>query len=278
MLSVISCVVFLFLFHFYIQEASLHLCKHWPKRPYFVTVSEVFVWGRAPGMLWGLALGNLNSAGSTRCVKTKQPNKQNDPTCKTHPKFLTVSGWDVSVGTRLDVILLQRVQLLHSWVILIKDLSGLLTFRHCAGADIRCHAAAGGVGRVVTGMDLDLVAGEVAQVGDDGGFLGMDSDHSLCAFKGLPVLIHWDVCALRRAWGSGEKGVRSVGDAHHSASLPRASRQGKFKVIKFTFLCFSGCSRNCWVDRLKIKLSTPDKFKKTHNWAKCKTIWWCMRL
>lgn len=51
MLSVISCVVFLFLFHFYIQEASLHLCKHWPKRPYFVTVSEVFVWGRAPGML-----------------------------------------------------------------------------------------------------------------------------------------------------------------------------------------------------------------------------------
>lgn len=153
-----------------------------------------------------------------------KPNKQKDPTCKTRPKFLTVSGWDVSVGTRLDVILLQRVRLLHFWVILIKDLSGLLTFRHCAGADIRRHAAAGGVGRVVTGMDLDLVAGEVAQVGDDGGFLGVDSDHSLCAFKGLPVLVHWDVCALRRAWGSGEEVVRSVGDAHHSASLPRASR------------------------------------------------------
>lgn len=98
---------------------------------------------------------------------------------------------------------------------------------------------------MVAGMDLDLVAGEVAQVGDDGGFLGVDSDHSLCAFKGLPVLVHWDVCALRRARGSGEEGVRSVGDEHHRASLPRASRKGKFEVIKFMFLCVSVCSRNC---------------------------------
>lgn len=41
------------------------------------------------------------------------------------------------------------------------------TLRHGAGADVRCHAAAGRVRGVVAGVDLDLVAGEVSQVGDD---------------------------------------------------------------------------------------------------------------
>lgn len=71
-----------------------------------------------------------------------------------------------------------------------------ITFRHGAGADIRCHAAAGGVGGMVAGVDLDLVAGEVAQVGDNGGLLGVDCDHSFCAFKGLLVLVPGDACAM----------------------------------------------------------------------------------
>ncbi|TNN58057.1 hypothetical protein EYF80_031729 [Liparis tanakae] len=80
----------------------------------------------------------------------------------------------------------------------------LLTFRHCAGADIRGHAAAERVGRVVAGVDLDLVAGEVAQGGDDRGLLGMDVDHDLCALKVLLVL--GDLCAVGRAGGGGEEG------------------------------------------------------------------------
>lgn len=66
-------------------------------------------------------------------------------------------------------------------------------------------------------MDLNLVAGEVAQVGDDSGLLGVDGDHSLCAFKGFLVL--GDACAVGRAGGGGEEGVCSVGNAHHRASL-----------------------------------------------------------
>lgn len=73
-------------------------------------------------------------------------------------------------------------------------------------------------------MDLDLVAGEVAQVGDDGGLLGVDGDHGLCAFEGLLVLILGDACAVGRARSCGEERVRSVGDAHHGAALSRASR------------------------------------------------------
>lgn len=43
-----------------------------------------------------------------------------------------------------------------------------LTFGHGAGVDKRGQAAALGFGGVVAGMDLDLVAGEVLQAGDDG--------------------------------------------------------------------------------------------------------------
>lgn len=68
-------------------------------------------------------------------------------------------------------------------------------------------------------MDLNLVAGEVAQVGDDSGLLGVDGDHALGAFKGFLVLVLGDARALGRAGGGGEEGVRSVGDAHHRASL-----------------------------------------------------------
>lgn len=83
-------------------------------------------------------------------------------------------------------------------------------------------------------MDLNLVAGEMAQVGDDSGLFGVDSDHTLGAFKCFLVLILWDVCAHRWAWGGGVEGVRSVGDAHHRASLSRASKQDKAILKCFT--------------------------------------------
>lgn len=79
-------------------------------------------------------------------------------------------------------------------------------------------------------MDLDLVAGEVSQVGDDGGLFGVDRDHGLGAFEGFLVLAVGDVGALRRAGGGGVEQVRSVSDAHHAAALSRASgaREDKF--------------------------------------------------
>lgn len=71
---------------------------------------------------------------------------------------------------------------------------------------------------MVAGVNLDLVAGEVAQIGDDSGLLRGHSDHCLGAFKGLLILVR-DVCAHRRARGGCEESVRPVGDAHHGASL-----------------------------------------------------------
>lgn len=64
-------------------------------------------------------------------------------------------------------------------------------------------------------MDFNLVAGEVAQPGDDSGLLGLNHDNCLCAFKRLLILIVRDACAMRWAWCSGEEGVCSVGYAHH---------------------------------------------------------------
>lgn len=90
----------------------------------------------------------------------------------------------------------------------------LFTFGHRAGADVRRHAAAARVGRVVAGVDLDLVAGEVAQVGDDGGLLGEHGDHSLAALKSLLVLVLGAVRALGQAGRGGGERVCSVGDAH----------------------------------------------------------------
>lgn len=101
------------------------------------------------------------------------------------------------------------------------------TFRHGAGADVRRHAAAAGFGQVVAGVDLDLVAGEVTQVGDDGGLLGVDRDHGLCALEGFLILVVRDTCAVRWAGSSGEEGVCSVGDTHHRAPLSRTSWQGR---------------------------------------------------
>ena len=46
------------------------------------------------------------------------------------------------------------------------------TLWHGARADVGGHAAAQGIRGVVAGQDLDLVAGEVVQVGDHGGLLG----------------------------------------------------------------------------------------------------------
>lgn len=83
---------------------------------------------------------------------------------------------------------------------------------------------------MVACVDLNLVAGEVAQVGDDSGLLGVDCDHNLCAFKGLLIVILWDACAMRWARGGGEEGVCLVGDTHHRASLSRASRQGEARL------------------------------------------------
>lgn len=47
-----------------------------------------------------------------------------------------------------------------------------LTFWHCSSTDISRHAAAFEVTWMVAGHDLNLIAGEVVQVGDDCGFLG----------------------------------------------------------------------------------------------------------
>lgn len=101
--------------------------------------------------------------------------------------------------------------------------TSICTFGQGAGADISCHAAAGRVSRVIAGVDLDLVAGEVAQVGDDRWLLGEDSDHRLSALKGFLALLVWDVCAL---WWTGGRGLDkqcSVGDPHHSTSLSSVS-------------------------------------------------------
>lgn len=102
-----------------------------------------------------------------------------------------------------------------------------LTFRHGAGADICCHAAAGRLAGVVAGVDLDLVAGKVAQVGDDRGLLGQHRHHRLGALEGLLALVVWNTSAVRRAGGGGEEGKRSVGDAHHGAPLSGTSGQGQ---------------------------------------------------
>lgn len=109
----------------------------------------------------------------------------------------------------------------------------LLTLRHRAGADVRRHAAAERVLLVVAGVHLNLVAGEVAQVGDDGGLLGvgLDVDRDPCDFKGVLVLRH--ACAVRRAWGGGEEGECPVGNAHRRAALSRASKtKASFKSRK----------------------------------------------
>lgn len=87
---------------------------------------------------------------------------------------------------------------------------------------------------MITSMDLNLIAGEVAQVGNDGGLLGVDSDHSLRAFKGLLILVLWDACAVRWARCGREEGVCSVRNAHHRASLSRASRQREAGLKGFT--------------------------------------------
>lgn len=94
----------------------------------------------------------------------------------------------------------------------------ILTFRQRAGADVRRHAAAAGVSGVIAGVDLDLVAGEVAEAGDDSGFLGVNHDHRLFALKGL---ITFGV--IRAVWGaerSGEEGPRLVGHVRNGAPLP----------------------------------------------------------
>lgn len=44
----------------------------------------------------------------------------------------------------------------------------VLTLGHCSGTDVSSHAAAFEVCRMVAGHDLDLIAGKVVKVGDDG--------------------------------------------------------------------------------------------------------------
>lgn len=79
-------------------------------------------------------------------------------------------------------------------------------------------------------MNFDLVACEVAQVGDDGGLLGVDGDDRLCAFQRFPVL--GGACAVGRAGGGGEEGEGSVGDANRRPPMSGASKQGKSKCTR----------------------------------------------
>lgn len=76
---------------------------------------------------------------------------------------------------------------------------------------------------MVAGVDLDLVAGEVAQVRDERGLLGQHRHHRLCAFEGLLAVVVRDT----GAGGGGEEGLRSVGDAQHGAPLSGTSGQGQ---------------------------------------------------
>lgn len=76
-------------------------------------------------------------------------------------------------------------------------------------------------------MDLDLVAGEVAQIGDDGGLLGEHRHHRLGALEGLLILVVRGARAVWRAGGCGEEGLCSVGEAHHGAPLSGSSGHGK---------------------------------------------------
>lgn len=94
----------------------------------------------------------------------------------------------------------------------------ILTFGQSAGADVRRHAAAAGLSGVVAGVDLDLVAGEVAEARDNRGFLGVNHDHRLFALKGL--ITFWVIRALWGAERSGEQGPRLVGHACNGAPLP----------------------------------------------------------
>lgn len=71
---------------------------------------------------------------------------------------------------------------------------------------------------MVAGVDLDLIAREVSQVGNDGGFLCVDDDHGLGVFLTL-ILIVGDGRGPWWAGGGGEEGQRPVGDAHYSAPL-----------------------------------------------------------
>lgn len=87
---------------------------------------------------------------------------------------------------------------------------------------------------MVAGLDLDLVAGEVAQVGNDSGLLGVDGDHGLGAFQGFLVPVVGDARAPGWAGGGGEEGKRSVGDTHHGAPLSQASRRGKESLKCYT--------------------------------------------
>ena len=86
---------------------------------------------------------------------------------------------------------------------------------------------------MVAGVDLDLVAGEVAQVGDDGILLSVDSDNSLGAFKGFLILAVRDPRTPGRAGGRREEVLCPVGNSHHRAPLSRVSRHHTAKCKRF---------------------------------------------
>lgn len=71
---------------------------------------------------------------------------------------------------------------------------------------------------MVAGVDLDLVAGEVAQVGDDGGLLGVHRHLDLGALEAVQVLVVGHLRAPQRAGRRGEEGLRTV--ERHRAPLP----------------------------------------------------------
>ncbi len=67
-----------------------------------------------------------------------------------------------------------------------KEWCGSLTFRQGAGVDVCWHAAAVRICGMVTGMDLDLVAGEVDQFGNDHELFGVGFEHHL-----LTLVLLW---------------------------------------------------------------------------------------
>lgn len=104
-----------------------------------------------------------------------------------------------------------------------------LTFGHGAGIDERGQAAALGVCGVVAGVDLDLVAREVLQAGDDGRLLGRDGAHQALAwlhvFGGLKGVHRGHQCG----GGRGEEGQGAVGHAHGATASGRPVRRREKK-------------------------------------------------
>lgn len=104
--------------------------------------------------------GLLPSANSyyTESSPASTADKSASQACQTNPFPAKWCMKEEAVGA----------QLWGSHQCLTKGSEERLTFGHGAGVDKRGQAAALAFAGVVAGVDLDLVAGEVLQAGDDG--------------------------------------------------------------------------------------------------------------